>query len=67
MLTPGEFSRVLLPHGITTVMTDPHEIANVAGAEGIQFMLDDAQRQIWIFCDRHQVCQVHSLKMQALH
>lgn len=44
MLTPGEFSRVLLPHGITTVMTDPHEIANVAGAEGIQFMLDDAQK-----------------------
>ncbi|MGE7985520.1 adenine deaminase [Lysinibacillus fusiformis] len=44
MLTPGEFSRVLIPHGITTVMTDPHEIANVAGAEGIQFMLDDAQK-----------------------
>lgn len=44
MLTPEEFSRVLLPHGITTVMTDPHEIANVAGAEGIQFMLDDAQK-----------------------
>ena len=44
MLTPGEFSRVLLPHGITTVVTDPHEIANVAGAEGIQFMLDDAQK-----------------------
>lgn len=43
MLTPGEFSRVLIPHGITTVITDPHEIANVAGAEGIQFMLDDAQ------------------------
>ncbi|ACA40851.1 adenine deaminase [Lysinibacillus sphaericus] len=44
MLTPGEFSRVLIPHGITTVITDPHEIANVAGAEGIQFMLDDAQK-----------------------
>ncbi len=44
MLTPAEFSRVLIPHGITTVMTDPHEIANVAGAEGIQFMLDDAKK-----------------------
>ncbi|MFJ7827280.1 adenine deaminase [Psychrobacillus sp. NPDC096623] len=42
MVTPAEFSRILLPHGITTVITDPHEIANVAGAEGIQFMLDDA-------------------------
>lgn len=42
IVTPAEFSRILLPHGITTVITDPHEIANVAGAEGIQFMLDDA-------------------------
>ncbi|WP_107926701.1 adenine deaminase [Lysinibacillus parviboronicapiens] len=44
MLTPAEFSRVLVPHGITTVITDPHEIANVAGTEGIQFMLDDAKK-----------------------
>ena len=44
MLTPAEFSRVLLPHGITTVITDPHEIANVAGEKGIQFMLDDAKQ-----------------------
>lgn len=43
MLTPSEFSRIMLPHGITAVITDPHEIANVNGAEGIQFMLDDAQ------------------------
>ena len=42
LVTPSEFSRVLLPHGVTTVITDPHEIANVAGAEGIQFMIDDA-------------------------
>ncbi|WP_277584801.1 adenine deaminase [Psychrobacillus antarcticus] len=42
MVTPAEFSRILLPHGITTVITDPHEIANVAGSDGIQFMLDDA-------------------------
>ena len=43
MLPPSEFSKILLPHGITTVVTDPHEIANVAGAEGIQYMLDDAK------------------------
>lgn len=49
MLTPSEFSRVLVPHGVTTVITDPHEIANVAGAEGIQFMLDDAKKRKWIF------------------
>lgn len=44
MLTPAEFSRILIPHGVTTVITDPHEIANVAGAEGIQFMLEDAKK-----------------------
>lgn len=42
MLTPSQFSRIMLPHGITAAITDPHEIANVNGAEGIQFMLDDA-------------------------
>ncbi|MEK5071544.1 adenine deaminase [Sporosarcina sp. FSL K6-1508] len=42
LVTPSEFSRVMLPHGVTAVITDPHEIANVAGAEGIQFMIDDA-------------------------
>lgn len=39
MVVPAEFARVLLPHGVTTVITDPHEIANVAGASGIEFML----------------------------
>jgi len=42
IVTPSEFSRILIPHGVTTVITDPHEIANVAGSEGIQFMIDDA-------------------------
>lgn len=44
MVTPSAFSDILLPRGVTTVITDPHEIANVSGAEGIQFMLDDAQK-----------------------
>lgn len=43
MLTPSAFGDVLLPHGITTVVTDPHEIANVSGVEGIEFMLKDAE------------------------
>lgn len=43
MLTPSAFGDVLLPHGVTTVVTDPHEIANVAGVEGIRFMLKDAE------------------------
>ena len=42
MVTPHQFSEVVLPHGVTTVITDPHEIANVRGAAGIDFMLDDS-------------------------
>ena len=42
MVTPQEFAKVLLLHGVTTVITDPHEIANVSGVKGIQFMLDSS-------------------------
>ncbi|EOI6976358.1 adenine deaminase [Listeria monocytogenes] len=43
MVTPAEFARVLLPNGVTTIVTDPHEIANVAGENGIEFMLENAK------------------------
>ncbi|MBT2697408.1 adenine deaminase [Bacillus sp. ISL-40] len=43
MVTPNEFAKVLLPHGVTTIIADPHEIANVLGAEGIQYMLDSSE------------------------
>ncbi|OFG03938.1 adenine deaminase [Listeria monocytogenes] len=43
MVTPAEFARVLLPNGVTTIITDPHEIANVAGEKGIEFMLENAK------------------------
>lgn len=43
MVVPSEFARVLLPHGVTTVITDPHEIANVSGAQGIEFMLKESE------------------------
>ncbi|MEH7304804.1 adenine deaminase [Neobacillus drentensis] len=43
MVTPKEFARVLLPHGVTTVIADPHEIANVLGTDGIQYMLDSSE------------------------
>jgi adenine deaminase len=42
MVTPSEFSNVVLPHGVTTVIADPHEIANVSGVEGIEFMLNSS-------------------------
>ena len=40
MMSPREFSRAVIPTGTTTVVADPHEIANVAGVAGIQYMLD---------------------------
>ncbi|MBR4544411.1 MAG: adenine deaminase [Oscillibacter sp.] len=39
LVLPAEFARAVLPHGTTTVVTDPHEIANVMGAAGIEYML----------------------------
>lgn len=44
MVTPSEFANALLPRGVTAVVTDPHEIANVSGVEGIKFMIEDAER-----------------------
>ncbi|THF53739.1 adenine deaminase [Allorhizobium terrae] len=46
LVTPHEFDRCVLPYGVTTVICDPHEIANVLGTEGIQFFLDSAQETI---------------------
>jgi adenine deaminase len=43
LLTPAEFSRAVLPHGTTTVVADPHEIANVAGVAGVQYMLEASE------------------------
>jgi len=42
MLTPSNLAAALLLHGTTTVVADPHEIANVMGMEGIRFMLRDS-------------------------
>ncbi|MCM3316336.1 adenine deaminase [Rummeliibacillus stabekisii] len=44
LLPPSEFSRVILPFGVTTAITDPHEIANVAGTLGVQYMLLSARQ-----------------------
>ncbi len=44
LVAPLEFDRCVLPHGVTTAICDPHEIANVLGAEGIGYFLDCAER-----------------------
>jgi len=43
MLTPCEFARAVLPQGTTTVVADPHEIANVCGLYGIRYMLNASE------------------------
>ena len=45
MLTPAEFARAVIPHGTTSMFTDPHEIANVLGLEGVRMMHDEALLQ----------------------
>ena len=45
MLTPAEFARAVIVHGTTSMFTDPHEIANVLGVEGVRLMHDEAQLQ----------------------
>ncbi|KYG28097.1 adenine deaminase [Alkalihalobacillus trypoxylicola] len=39
MVTPEEFAKAVLPHGVTTVIADPHEIANVGGIEAVRYMV----------------------------
>ncbi|MDT9755945.1 adenine deaminase [Heyndrickxia coagulans] len=43
MVCPSEFEKVVLPHGVTAVVADPHEIANVLGEAGITFMLENSE------------------------
>lgn len=43
MCTPPSFAQAALAHGVTSVITDPHEIANVHGLDGVHYMLDSAQ------------------------
>ncbi|MFQ3619556.1 MAG: adenine deaminase C-terminal domain-containing protein [Spirochaetales bacterium] len=40
LLTPRRFAEAVLPHGTTTVLADPHEVANAAGAEGLHYFLN---------------------------
>jgi len=46
LVTPLEFDRCVLRHGVTTAICDPHEIANVLGVDGIRFFLDSAMATV---------------------
>src|ERR1700719_1889272 len=43
MLVLSEFARIVVPRGVTTVMLDPHEFANVLGVEGIRYVLESGR------------------------
>lgn len=43
MLSPSEYAKVVIPKGVTTVIADPHEIANVCGEDGLEFMFESAK------------------------
>ncbi len=43
LCTPPQFAAAVVPHGVTCAVTDPHEIANVAGPAGIRFLIDAAR------------------------
>jgi adenine deaminase len=44
MVPPRAFARLVLPRGVTTVVADPHEIANVRGLEGVRYMIESARK-----------------------
>ncbi|MEG1409110.1 MAG: adenine deaminase [Terrisporobacter sp.] len=44
MLSPGEFAKAIVPRGTTTIISDPHEIANVCGLDGIEYILEATEK-----------------------
>jgi adenine deaminase len=50
MLTPSNFARMAVVHGTVGTVSDPHEIANVLGIAGVEFMLEDAKKVPFKFC-----------------
>jgi len=50
MLIPSEFARLAVVHGTVATVSDPHEIANVCGMEGVRFMIDNGRSVPFKFC-----------------
>ncbi|WP_342084132.1 adenine deaminase [Dyadobacter sp. OTU695] len=50
MLTPTQFARLAVVHGTIATVSDPHEIANVLGVDGVHFMVGDGKRVPFKFC-----------------
>ena len=56
MMTPANFAKVAVTHGVVSAVSDPHEIVNVLGAEGLDFMLGNARSTRFNFCWRLPSC-----------
>jgi adenine deaminase len=50
MLTPSQFARLAVVHGTVSTVSDPHEIGNVLGVEGVHYMIEDGKRVPFKFC-----------------
>lgn len=50
MLTPSQFARLAVVHGTVATVSDPHEIANVLGMSGVEYMISDGKRTPFKFC-----------------
>jgi adenine deaminase len=50
MLAPAEFARLAVVHGTVGTVSDPHEIANVLGVEGVEYMIDNGRQVPFRFC-----------------
>ncbi|MFQ9388393.1 MAG: amidohydrolase family protein [Coprococcus sp.] len=54
LVAPAEFVKAVLPHGTATVITDPHEIADVLGTDGIDYMIQATGRPA---CGKYALCR----------
>ena len=50
MLTPSQFARLAVTHGTVATVSDPHEIGNVLGIEGVEYMIEEGRRVPFKFC-----------------
>jgi len=68
MLPPAEFSRIATVHGTVATVSDPHEIANVLGIEGVKYMIEDAKMSPMKICFGASPCvPATSFEQQAPH
>ncbi len=44
MSSPSQFAKVIVPRGVTSIIADPHEIANVKGLDGIRYIIDESKK-----------------------